>query len=187
MKLKISTREVAAMSVLIALGAVARIGLGRIAIVAPIEAYGVLVKIGLTETLAFVCGFVFGPILGFITGALIIAISDLLMIPGPWTPCIGAIIGIFGIGGGVTRRVFRNPTRNMLVASSLILTVLSEFLQNLWFALFFGIPIVVAFTMAVPTFATALINNTTLFVTVGSKTIKLMLEKLIQGAEPSKG
>ena len=187
MNLKMSTTAVAAMSVLIALGAVARIGLGRIAIVAPTEAYGILIKIGLTETLAFICGFVFGPIQGFMTGALIIVISDLLMLPGPWTPCIGAIIGIFGIGGGMTRRLFGNPSRNMLVASSLTLTALSEFLQNLWFALFFGIPVVVAFTMAIPTAATALINNTILFTTVGSKTIKLMLEKLSQGAEPSKG
>jgi uncharacterized membrane protein len=149
-------------------------GLGQLALAAPIPLYGVLIKVGLTETLTFVGGFIFGPAPGFLTGALIIVTSDLLMIPGPWTPFIAAIIGIIGVGGGVIRRLVRNPSLLMFGFSAAALTVMSELLQNAWFALFFNIPIAVALAMAIPSTLTAVANNVVLLTTVGVKTIRLI-------------
>jgi uncharacterized membrane protein len=168
------SREVSLVAALVAAGAVCRIGLGQLALGAPIPLYGILIKVGLTETLAFVSGFVFGPALGFLTGALIIVISDLFMMPGPWTPFIAAIIGILGVGGGVVRRLGGNPSVAMLGASAAVLTILSEFLQNAWFALSFNIPIAAALTMAIPTMVTAVVNNVILLTTVGLKIIDLI-------------
>jgi energy-coupling factor transport system substrate-specific component len=159
---------------LVAVGAVCRIALGQLALGAPVPLYGVLIKVGLAETLAFVSGFVFGPVLGFLSGAMIIVISDLFMMPGPWTPFIAAIIGILGVGGGVIRRLGGNPSVAMLGASAAVLTILSEFLQNAWFAFFFNIPIVAALAMAIPSMVTAVVNNVILLTTVGLKTIGLI-------------
>ena len=162
------------MSALVAAGAVCRIGLGQLALGAPTPLYGILIKVGLTETLALVSGFVFGPVPGFLAGALIIVVSDLFMMPGPWTPFIAAIIGLIGLGGGAIRRFDRNPSVVALGASAAVLTVLSEFLQNAWFALFFNIPIAVALTMGIPSLVTAVANNIILLTTVGIKTIELI-------------
>ena len=168
------SREVCIASGLVAVGAVCRIALGQVALAAPTPVYGVLIKVGLTETLAFVSGFVFGPALGFVTGALIITISDMLMMPGPWTPFIAAIIGLVGAGGAVFRRVVGNPSVAVLGAYAAVLTVLSELLQNAWFALFFNIPIAAVLAMAVRSMVTAIANNVILLTTVGLKTIELI-------------
>jgi len=161
-------------SALIAVGVATRIGLERVALGLPVPLYGVLVKVGLTETLAFVSGFVFGPVMGFLSGALIIVISDLFTIPGFWTPFIAAIIGIFGMGGSLARRAHGERSVFTLGAFAALLTVLSEVLQNAWFAWAFNIPIVVALTTAIPSIVTALVNNTILITTLGLKVIRLI-------------
>jgi len=147
-----------------------------VALGVPVPLYGVLIKVGLTETLAFVSGFVFGATLGFLSGALIVVISDLFMMPGPWTPFIAAIIGIFGLGGAAIRRPGGNPSVVAFGACGAALTILSEFLQNAWFALFFGIPIMVALAMAIPSMATAVANNIILLTTVAPRIIRLIQE-----------
>jgi len=148
---------------------------------APMPLYGILIKVGLTETLAFVSGFTFGPALGFLAGALIIVISDLFMMPGPWTPFIAAIIGVLGVGGAAIRRIVGKPNVAVLSASAAVLTVLSEFLQNAWFAFSFNIPIAAALATAIPSMVTAIANNIVLLSTVGMKTIEL-IQKLTTGS-----
>jgi uncharacterized membrane protein len=173
------SRDVCIVSALAALGAVCRLGVGQLALVAPIPIYGVVIKIGLTETLAFVSGFVFGPALGFLTGGLIIVISDLFTIPGPWTPFIAAIIGIMGLGGGAIHRFSRNPSVFLLGVSAALLTLLSEFLQNVWFALFFNMSLVTVLVMGISTAAVAIANNVILMTTLGPKIIKLIQKATI--------
>jgi uncharacterized membrane protein len=141
----------------------------------------VLVKVGLTETLTLVCGFLFGPVMGFLSGAMIIVISDVFTMPGPWTPFIAAIIGIFGLGGSVIRRFRSEPGALALGAFATLFTALSEFLQNAWFAWFFNIPIVIVLVMGLPSIATALVNNTILMTILGLKVIRL-----IQGTIPGR-
>ena len=162
------------MSALIAVGAVTRVGLGQLALGVPIPLYGVMIKVGLTETLAFVSGFVFGPAMGFLCGAMIIVISDLLMIPGPWTLFIAAIVGIFGLGGAAIRLFRRDPSPLILGAFAVPFTLLSELLQNVWFALSFNVPILGALVMGAPSILTAIANNVILLTLVGAKVIRLI-------------
>jgi uncharacterized membrane protein len=172
------SREVALISALVAVGAASRIGLGRLALGLPTPAYGVLVKVGLTETLAFVSGFLFGPAMGFLCGALIIVISDLFMMPGVWTPFIAVIIGIFGLAGSAVRRLGSEPSVLTSGVFAVVFTVLSESLQNAWFAWFFNIPLTAVFLMGVPSTATAIVNNAVLIPTLGRKVIRLIQDTI---------
>ena len=165
------------MSAFIAIGAVARILIGNLALESPAPVFGIFIKIGLTETLTFISGFVFGPGVGFLTGALIIVTSDLYMLPGPWTPFIAAIIGVFGIGAGIIRRYIDHPSPLTLGLCAALLTILSETLQNSWVALFYGVPMVATMITGLPSLVTALANNVILIGTAGPRVIKL-----VQGA-----
>lgn len=157
-----------------------RIGLDEIALTSAGPLYGVLVKVGLTETLTFVSGFVYGPAAGFVTGSLIIVTSDLFILPGPWTPFIAAIIGLLGLLAGIIRRLHGEPTLRLLLVSAATLTLMSEFLQNMWFALFFAVPIAGAMAAGVPSLITALINNLILFTTLGPRIVKLLRESTLK-------
>ena len=180
---------------MVAVGVATRIGLERLALGLPTPLYGVLIKVGLPETLAFVSGFLFGPAMGFVSGAMIIVISDLFMMPGVWTPFIAAIIGIFGLGGAAVRRLGSEPSALTSGVFAVVFTVLSEFLQNAWFAWFFNIPIVAVFVTGAPSIATAIVNNTILIPTLGRKVIRLIQNTIpgspgganVRQAERSKG
>jgi uncharacterized membrane protein len=134
----------------------------------------------LTETLAFVSGFVYGPAAGFVTGFLIIVISDLFISPGPWTPFIAAIIGLLGLLGGIVSRLHSEPTFRVLLLSAAVLTLISEFLQNTWFALFYAVPIAAAMASGAPSLVTALTNNFILFTTLGPRIVKLLRESTLK-------
>lgn len=177
MRSRIPTRQISALILLVALGVVVRIGVAGFGLMAS-PLHGILAKVGLTETLTVACGLAFGPLQGFITGALIIVVSDLYMMPGPWTPFIAAIIGLLGIVGGVLGRFRENPGPIFMTVIAVVLTLMSEILQNVWFALFFGLPIVAVLVIGATSIVSALINNTVLFPTLGLKTIKILREKV---------
>ena len=165
------SKQVAMVATLVAVAVVVRVGFAELALFSPEPFYGVVVKIGLTETLAFIIGLAYGPIVGFTGGASIIVISDLMIYPGPWTPFIAAIIGlVFGVGGGILRR-FSNPIPGLRAYgfSAVILTFVSETLQNLWVALTYGEPLLAAMAFGVPTLITALLNNTILLIALGPR------------------
>lgn len=197
MQLKVSTRQLSTISLLSAVGAVLRVGFGWAAYAIPkvplpfgFSLYGIFIKIGLTETLAFVSGFAFGPVQGFLTGALIIIVSDIFSVygPGVWTPFIAAIIGLIGIFGGVFRRFKGNPTAIFLGVSAVVLTIMSELLQNIWFAWYMwvfympGTPFLMVLVMSlaggVVSMVTALVNNVVLFTAVSPRIIKVLKEGL---------
>jgi uncharacterized membrane protein len=98
------SKNVALIAALIAVGALTRILLENVIIFTPQPFYGLLIAVGLTETLTFISGFTLGPVAGFVTGASIIVISDMATVPGPWTPFIAVIIGIIGVIAGIARR-----------------------------------------------------------------------------------
>lgn len=103
-----SNHSFALASTFIAIGAVVRIGLDEFAMASAGPLFGILIKVGLTETLTFINGFVYGPAIGFLTGSLITVISDLFVLPGPWTPFIAAIIGLLGVCAGIIRKFLGN-------------------------------------------------------------------------------
>jgi len=169
-----NSKQIAFVSALIAIGAVVRIGIGEVAMVSPEPLYGVVIKVGLSETLSFVSGLVFGPLSGFITGFSIIVISDVAIAPGAWTPFIASIIGLLGVCGGVVGRFRPKPTPKMLLALAVPLTLLSEFLQNAWVSLFFNVPLSMTMLTGASTLVAALANNVIFFPTVGYKTIEYL-------------
>jgi hypothetical protein len=167
------SKQIALIATLVAVGAVTRFGLGELAMVMPQPFYGVVIKVGLTETLTFMIGFAYGVMAGITGGALIIIISDIMFSPGPWTPFIAAIIGlVFGIGAGVIRR-FENGTPGVRVlgVSAVILTVVSETLQNSWVAVFYGVPLTASMISGIPSLIAALVNNALILTAVGPRVI----------------
>jgi len=181
---RIPVRQLSAISALVAAAAALRMGMNWLAYVMPIPTYGVLIKIGLSETLAFTCGFAFGPIQGFITGALIIIVSDIFTWAGIWTPFIAAIIGMLGFIGGILRRFRSNPSTIFLGASAVSLTLISELLQNLWFAWYmqafympetpFIIVLGMTFVGGIKSAIVALINNIVLFITIVPRIVEVL-------------
>jgi len=184
--MKIPTRQLCVISLLAAVGAVVRAGLNKLAFALPIPLYSVLVKIGLSETLAFICGFAFGPVQGFVAGVLIIVVSDLFTWVGIWTPFIAAIIGLLGFVGGVLSHFKKNPSIIFLGVTAVILTVVSELLQTLWFAWYmwafympeppFLIVLATVLIEGVPSTITALISNTILFTALTPRVIDVLRE-----------
>ena len=189
MKANIPVKQLATMSMLVATAVAVRVSMSWLAFAVAIPIYGVIVKIGLSETLAFTSGFVFGPIQGFITGVLVIVISDLFTWAGPWTPVIAAIIGLLGICGGLLRRLRKSPSVTFLGVTAVLLTLMSESLQNLyttWFYLVSGMPLIVALGMAfsggITSMITAIINNAVLFTTIVPRIISI-LQRMVMGHE----
>ena len=144
--------------------------------ITPMPFYGIVIKLGLTETLAFIIGFTYGIVAGFVGGAMIIIISDLMVLPGPWTPFIAAIIGlVFGVGGGVIGH-FKNPVPGIKIlgASAVILTVASEILQNWWVAVFYSTPLLATMIYGFSSLITALVVNTILLIAIGPRVITVI-------------
>jgi len=189
MKANIPVKQLAAMSMLVATAVAVRVSMSWLAFAVAIPIYGVLVKIGLAETLTFVSGFVFGPVQGFVTGLLIIIVSDLFTLVGLWTPFIAVIIGVLGLLGGLLRRFKADPGIVFLGFAAVVLTTLSELLQNIWFAWYmwaFYMPetpfVAVLGTVlvgGVKSAVTALINNVVLFMAIAPTIIKALQEMVM--------
>jgi len=183
---EIPVKQLSAISMLVATATAVRVGMNWVALAIAIPIYGVVVKIGLSETLAFTSGFVFGPIQGFITGALTIIISDLFTMAGLWTPFIAIIIGMLGFLGGIFRHFKSNPSIMFLGLAAVVLTLISELLQNIWFGWYmwafymteapFLTVLATTLIEGLPSTTTALINNTVLFTVVAPRIIKILQE-----------
>jgi len=181
---EIPVRQLTAISMLVATAAAVRVGVNWAAFAIAIPIYGVVIKIGLAETLSFVSGFVFGPIQGFITGLLIIIISDLFTWAGLWTPFIAVIIGLLGFLGGILRRFKPNPSIIFLGAMAVVLTMISELLQNTWFAWYmwsfymhetpFAIVLTTTIVEGLSSIITAIISNVVLFTAVAPQIIRTL-------------
>jgi hypothetical protein len=169
------SKWIALTAALIAVGAVSRIGIGSITMFMPPPLYGWMIAVGLTETLTFISGFTLGPVAGFVTGASIIVISDIATIPGAWTPIIAIIIGMIGVFAGITRKLNRQLDFRTMAVSSILLTLMSETLQNLAIAVLFNTPIIATLVLGLPTLVVALANNFILFTTVGLRVIRMVL------------
>jgi uncharacterized membrane protein len=174
-----TSKRVALTAVLIAVGAVGRIGIDSVAMLAPVPVYGLLIKIGLTETLTFISGYALGSISGFVTGSSIIVISDMATIPGAWTPFIAMIIGAIGVISGMIRRFVTEPTAKMMGVLAVLLTLMSESLQNAWVAVFYNLPFLTTMLAGLPTLVAALANNVVLFTAVAGRIIKVITDSSV--------
>ena len=150
-----------------------RIGIGNLASNSG-PLFGILIKIGLTETLTFVGGYALGIVPGFVVGASIIVISDIATVPGAWTPFIAVIIGLLGVCAGVIRRIGAKPSLPLFGVSAICLTILSEILQNGWVAVAYNVPFLVTMVTGLSSLVAALINNFVLFTTVGLRVTRIV-------------
>ena len=168
------SRQTALTSTIVAVGAASRIVLGEVALASPTPLFGVMIKIGLTETLTIANGLALGATAGFVTGVLIILVSDLFILPGVWTPFIALIIGLLGFLAGISRRTFRVEASLDFAFLAVLLTVLSEFLQNLWVSVFYNVSISATMLAGFPSLLSALVNNVVLLSLAGPRVVKLI-------------
>lgn len=94
--------------------------------------------------------------------------------PGAWTPFIAVIIGAIGVIGGVVRRFVREPTVRMMGLFAVLLTVMSESLQNAWVAIFYNVPFSATMLMGLSTLVAALANNVVLFTALAGRIIRVI-------------
>lgn len=189
MKLEHYTKQLCIISLLAATAALVRVGINFMALSLPTPFYGIVIKIGLIETLTFTCGFVFGPLGGFMTGVISIVVSDLFTLIGIWTPFIAIIIGIMGIFGSLLRHYKPNPSLKILGIMAIGVTLLSELLQNIWFVWYmwtfytpgtpFSIILGITLVQGIPSLIAALIGNFILFTTVVPQIIKILEKQLM--------
>lgn len=173
-----------------ATAATVRVGINWVSLSIPTSIYGFVVKIGLSETLAFICGYVFGPIQGFMTGVLIIVVSDMFTLPGLWTPFIAAIIGLIGICGSLFHRFGVNLSSLSLGISATILTIVSELFQNIWFAWYmwafympetpFLIVLSTSLVGGIQSTVAALINNVVFFTALAPRVISILKDWVVE-------
>lgn len=173
-----NAKQVSLASAIIAVGAIARILLATLAEQSPVPVFGVLIKVGLTETLTIVFGLAYGAAQGFLAGFLIIVVSDLFVVPGPWTPFIGGIIGTLGLIAGILRKWLGEPTPMKLAVVAIPLTLVSEVLQNVYVAIFYGMPFLPAMVTGLPSLVTALINNVILLGALGPRLVRILSSPL---------
>jgi len=180
-----SSKRIALTAVLVAVGAVARISVGSVTMFVPPPLYAWVIAVGLTETLTFISGFTLGPVAGFVTGASIIVISDIATLPGSWTLPIAIIIGLIGVFAAVIRKLIKQLDFRIMALSSILLTLMSETLQNVAIAVLFNTPIIATIAFGTPTLIVALANNLILFPTVGLRVIKMILGSASNGNNTS--
>ena len=104
-------------------------------------------------------------------------------------PFIAAIIGLLGVFGGVLRRSKEQLSTKFLAVSAVTLTMISELLQNIWFALYMWAfympetPFLVVFMMTlaqgIASAVTAIFNNIVFFVAVAPRTIRVLKEWVV--------
>jgi energy-coupling factor transport system substrate-specific component len=100
-----SSKEVALVATMAALGA-----LGR-------DAFAAIPDVKPTTAITFVCGYAFGPGPGFAVGAVGALASNIFLGQGSWTPWQMLAWGIVGLGGAALGRLFaRRPLRRVALA-----------------------------------------------------------------------
>ncbi|NPV43492.1 MAG: ECF transporter S component [Firmicutes bacterium] len=94
-----------------------------------------------TTFLVITAGYVFGPKIGFMIGAIATAVSNSFLGHGPWTPWQMFAWGLAGASGGVLKRVVIKPSRLMLGLFGFCWGFLFDYIMNLWHWLFFVYPL----------------------------------------------
>jgi len=115
----VSSKEIALVAMLGTLSAVVRIPFAAIPSVQP-------------STYLIICfGYVFGPVAGFMVGAVTALVSNLFLGQGPWTPYQMFAWGLAGVSAAYLRRF--NLNRLWLVVLGLLWGFLYGWLVNVWF------------------------------------------------------
>ncbi len=94
---------------------------------------------------------VYGPIYGFIIGASVMVIADLMIrLVGLWTLYTALAYGFVGFLAGIVGMIKKNFSRVELAGLSFILTILFDAISMTAFALQFAIPLPIAAISQIP-------------------------------------
>ena len=140
----LGSKEIAMVSMLATISAVLRIPFAAIPSFQPC-------------TFLIICsGYVFGPISGFMVGAMTPLISNFFLGQGPWTLYQMLAWGLIGYGAGYLRRFphltsplkgeeqgegDKGPSRKVLITSGVICAFIFGLITNLYFWLYFAYPL----------------------------------------------
>ena len=123
----ISAKEIALVAMLGTISAVSRVPFAVIPNVQPC-------------TYLIICsGYVFGPVAGFMVGAVTALVSNLFLGQGPWTPYQMFAWGLVGVSAAYIRRF--NPGRMWLIIFGTIWGYLYGWIVNVWFWVSFIYPL----------------------------------------------
>jgi energy-coupling factor transport system substrate-specific component len=123
----VSSKEVALVAMLGTISAVLRVPFAAIPNVQPC-------------TYLIICsGYVFGPVAGFMVGAITALISNFFLGQGPWTPYQMLAWGLAAVSAAYVRRL--NPGKAGLIVFGVIWGYLYGWLMNTWFWVSFTYPL----------------------------------------------
>jgi len=123
----VSSKEVALVAMLGTISAVLRVPFAAIPNVQPC-------------TYLIICsGYVFGPVAGFMVGAITALISNFFLGQGPWTPYQMLAWGLAAVSAAYVRRL--NPGKVGLIVFGVIWGYLYGWLMNTWFWVSFTYPL----------------------------------------------
>ena len=115
----LSSKEIALVAMLGTISAVLRIPFAAIPSVQP-------------STYLIICsGYVFGPVAGFMVGALTALVSNFFLVQGPWTPFQMVAWGLLGVLAAYVRRL--NPGRIGLVIFGIAAGYFYSWMVNTWY------------------------------------------------------
>jgi energy-coupling factor transport system substrate-specific component len=133
------SKEIALVSMLATISAVLRIPFAAIPGMQPC-------------TYLIICsGYVFGPVAGFMVGAVTALVSNFFLGQGPWTPYQMFAWGLAGVSAAYIRHF--NPDRKMLALFGILWGYVFGWIMNLWFWTSFVYP------LTLTTFAASLLNS----------------------------
>lgn len=128
-KQQISVKEISLMATLSALAGVSRIPFAAIPNVQP------------TTFLVMISGYVFGPVFGFMVGAVATLVSNSFLGHGPWTPWQMLAWGLAGCSAGVFKQIFSKPPKLIFALFAFSWGFLFDYMMNIWHWLFFVYPL----------------------------------------------
>lgn len=133
------SKEIALISILATISAVLRVPFAAVPGVQPC-------------TYLIICsGYVFGPVAGFMVGAMTPLISNFFLGHGPWTPYQMLAWGLVGVSAAYLRRF--HPGRKLLVLFGLVWGYAYGGIMNIWFWTSFIYP------LTLTTFAASQLNS----------------------------
>jgi len=123
----VSSREIALVAMLGTISAVSRVPFAAMPSVQP-------------STFLVICsGYVFGPVAGFMVGAMTALVSNFFLGQGPWTPYQMLAWGLAGVSAGYLGRF--NLGRTWLVLFGIVWGYLFGWIMNTWFWASFVYPL----------------------------------------------